>query len=126
MPSTETQLFDSRPFEAARLSVLAYARGFTLWHYHAPQMPLGTVASDGFLRDAADMLAAGDMVLVSAGDGVPGAPLCGRRLVERTREPRAGGCREPVEGHAPIIAAPADTRFPDSCDVRRAARTLRP
>ena len=56
-------------FEAASLSVLAYAQGFTLWHYRAPATRLGSVAAEGFLQDAADMLASGDMVLVSAGDG---------------------------------------------------------
>ncbi len=64
MPATETQYF-----QPANLSVLAYARGFTLWHYRAPAMRLGTVAAEGFLEPAADMLACGDMVLVSAGDG---------------------------------------------------------
>ncbi len=69
MPAAETPHFEAHNFEAANLSVLAYAQGFTLWHYRAPGMRLGTVAADGFLQDAADMLAAGDMVLVSAGDG---------------------------------------------------------
>lgn len=70
MPATEALVSAAQPiFEASSLSVLAYAQGFTLWHYRAPQMRLGTVSSDGFLQDAADMLAPGDMVLVSAGDG---------------------------------------------------------
>jgi hypothetical protein len=65
MPNAQT-----RPsFEAASLSVLAYAQGFTLWHYRAQGVMLGTVAADGFLQEAADVLAPGDMVLVSAGDG---------------------------------------------------------
>jgi hypothetical protein len=70
MPPTEAQPSEAQPiFEASSLSVLAYAQGFTLWHYRAPRMRLGAVASEGFLQDAADMLAPGDMVLVSAGDG---------------------------------------------------------
>jgi hypothetical protein len=64
MPATESQFF-----QPSNLSVLAYAQGFTLWHYRAPAMRLGTVAVEGFLEPAADMLASGDMVLVSAGDG---------------------------------------------------------
>ena len=51
------------------LSVLAYAKGFTLWHYRAEMSGLDHVAERGFFNDAADMLAVGDMVLVSARDG---------------------------------------------------------
>lgn len=51
------------------LSVVGYARGFTLWHYRAGDRRLDDVAAPGFFADAADMLAAGDMVLISARDG---------------------------------------------------------
>jgi hypothetical protein len=61
-------------FAVRNLSVLAYANGFTLWHYKASEDGQGTVASDGFFADAGDMLAAGDMVMVSARDG--GRVLC--------------------------------------------------
>jgi hypothetical protein len=57
------------PFAVRNLSVLAYAQGFTLWHYKARTRPLGEVASRGFFDAAADMFAAGDMVMVSAADG---------------------------------------------------------
>lgn len=56
-------------FTARNLSVLAYANGFTLWHYKAGQEPLAELAAEGFFTDAADMLARGDMVLLSAADG---------------------------------------------------------
>jgi hypothetical protein len=70
MPLADAQPLETQPiFEASSLSVLAYAQGFTLWHYRAPRMRLGAVASEEFLQNAADMLAPGDMVLVSAGDG---------------------------------------------------------
>lgn len=69
MPSADRRAADPEIFEISHLSVLAYAQGFTLWHYRAPRTPLGAVAADGFLQDAADLLASGDMVLVSAGDG---------------------------------------------------------
>ncbi len=69
MPAAEAPHLEAPNFEAANLSVLAYAQGFTLWHYRAPEMRLGTVATAGFLEPAAEMLAPGDMVLVSAGDG---------------------------------------------------------
>jgi hypothetical protein len=56
-------------FAIRNLSVLAYAQGFTLWHYRAGAAPLGRVAETGFFDDAADMFAAGDMVMISAAEG---------------------------------------------------------
>ena len=56
-------------FAIRNLSVLAYAQGFTLWHYRAGRAGLDRVAHQGFFNEAADMFAAGDMVLVSAADG---------------------------------------------------------
>lgn len=56
-------------FSLRNLSVLAYAQGFTLWHYRAATCPMARAAAPGFFDQAADMLAAGDMVLVSAADG---------------------------------------------------------
>lgn len=56
-------------FAIRSLSVLAYANGFTLWHYRADAGGLPTVATSGFFDPAADMLVTGDMVLVSAPEG---------------------------------------------------------
>ena len=56
-------------FAIRNLSVLAYANGFTLWHYKAGKDRLGQVGTAGFFADAADMLADGDMLMVSAADG---------------------------------------------------------
>ena len=56
-------------FAIRNLSVLAYAQGFTLWHYRAGAAALDRVAEKGFFDDAADMFAAGDMVMVSAAGG---------------------------------------------------------
>ena len=50
------------------LSVLAYTRDFTLWHYKA-ETTLAESCSRGFFDDAGHMMAAGDMVLISAKDG---------------------------------------------------------
>lgn len=62
-------------FAIRNLSVLAYAQGFTLWHYRAnvptlgsgivPPASLDEVGEPGFFDPASDMLAQGDMVLVS-------------------------------------------------------------
>jgi hypothetical protein len=56
-------------FAIRNLSVLAYAQGFTLWHYKGHAGALADVAADGFFDEAVDMLAAGDMLMVSARDG---------------------------------------------------------
>jgi hypothetical protein len=56
-------------FALRNLCVLAYANGFTLWHYKAGPDPLDDVAGQGFFADAADMLATGDMIMISAQDG---------------------------------------------------------
>jgi hypothetical protein len=56
-------------FAIRNLSVLAYANGFTLWHYKAGKDRLSHVEKEGFFADAADMLAEGDMMMVTAHDG---------------------------------------------------------
>jgi hypothetical protein len=56
-------------FAIRNLSVLAYANGFTLWHYKAGKDPLTQVETVDFFVDAADMLAEGDMMMVSTADG---------------------------------------------------------
>ena len=61
-------------FAVRALSVLAYANGFTLWHYKAGKESLTTVATEDFFADAADMMAVGDMILTSGGEG--GRVLC--------------------------------------------------
>jgi hypothetical protein len=65
-------------FAIRNLSVLAYAQGFTLWHYRGNLPTLGAtlvepaelaeVRAPGFFDPAADMLAQGDMLLVSTRD----------------------------------------------------------
>jgi hypothetical protein len=56
-------------FAIRNRSVLAYANGFTLWHYKAGKDRLPQVEKLDFFADAADMLAEGDMMMVSAADG---------------------------------------------------------
>jgi hypothetical protein len=56
-------------FAIRNLSVLAYANGFTLWHYKAPKERLDAVAAANYFADAADMLSVGDLVMISAADG---------------------------------------------------------
>ena len=56
-------------FAIRNLSVLAYANGFTLWHYKAGTDRLPTVVSRDYFADAADMLTQGDLLMISAADG---------------------------------------------------------
>lgn len=56
-------------FAIRNLSVLAYANGFTLWHYKAGKERLDAVTAANFFGDGADMLAVGDLIMVSAADG---------------------------------------------------------
>ena len=56
-------------FAIRNLSVLAYANGFTLWHYKAGTARLDAVSAPNYFAEAADMLTVGDMVMVTAADG---------------------------------------------------------
>lgn len=69
-------------FASKDLSVLAYANGFTLWHYTSPD-PAATVDGNGYFDQAADMLRTGDMILANTGTGGP-SPAAGILLVART------------------------------------------
>jgi hypothetical protein len=56
-------------FALRNLCVLAYANGFTLWHYKAGADTLDDIGGQGFFADASNMMMAGDMVMISAHDG---------------------------------------------------------
>ncbi|MFV3129716.1 hypothetical protein [Niveispirillum sp. KHB5.9] len=60
------------------LSVLAYANGFTLWHYTTPDAHTA-VRATGYFNAASHMLRLGDMIL--ANTGVGGTAVAGILLV---------------------------------------------
>jgi hypothetical protein len=64
-------------FALRTLSVLAYANGFTLWHYKATSDKLTQTSKTGYFADAADLLAEGDMVMLSASEGAKIAAITG-------------------------------------------------
>jgi hypothetical protein len=64
-------------FTLRNLSVLAYANGFTLWHYKSGDK-LAAATSRGYFADAADLLAPGDMVMLSAAEGGKIATIAGQ------------------------------------------------
>lgn len=51
------------------LSVLAYANGFTLWHYRAGDESLSVLDEDEFFGAARDLIAPGDIVMASGNQG---------------------------------------------------------
>jgi hypothetical protein len=55
-------------FDFRNLSVLAYANGFTLWHCKTTDA-LADAAAPAYFDVAADMLAGGDLMMISAADG---------------------------------------------------------
>jgi hypothetical protein len=65
-------------FALRNLSVLAYANGFTLWHYKSGADKLNATAKPGYFADAADLLAEGDMVMLSAAEGGKIAAITGQ------------------------------------------------
>jgi hypothetical protein len=50
------------------LSALAYANGFTLWHYKTPDLAL-EVDTAGYFNAAATMLRAGDFIMANTNTG---------------------------------------------------------
>ncbi len=48
------------------LSVLAYANGFTLWHYKDTSS-LATITASTFFTSVSNILNVGDMILINAG-----------------------------------------------------------
>ena len=72
-------------FTVRNLSVLAYANGFTLWHYKAGLDSLDQVTRPEFFVDVTDMLATGDVVMISARDGA--RMLCVEPGAERAPQP---------------------------------------
>ena len=65
-------------YVAKNLSVLAYANGFTLWHYTTSDTA-NTVDTAGYFNSAADMIRVGDIVLANTETG--GAAKAGLLLV---------------------------------------------
>ncbi|MGC8530880.1 MAG: hypothetical protein ACP5M1_02460 [Acidiphilium sp.] len=56
-------------FTLRNLSVLAYANGFTLWHYRVETDALDTLDQAGYFAEAGDLMAPGDIVMASSAGG---------------------------------------------------------
>lgn len=68
-------------FSSNDLSVLAYANGFTLWHYKTDDAA-AEVDTQGYFDAASDVVRAGDMIL--ANTDAAGAAAAGIFLVSAT------------------------------------------
>ena len=65
-------------FDSQNLSVLAYANGFTLWHYKSTADTLATLTGSGYFNNASDMLRLGDtLTLQDSGDDVAAIRVAG-------------------------------------------------
>jgi hypothetical protein len=65
-------------FTLRSLSVLAYANGFTLWHYKSGADALSQATREGYFADAANLMAQGDMVMLTGADGGKIATIAGQ------------------------------------------------
>ena len=62
-------------YQSKNLSVLAYANGFTLWHYTTTDLA-ADIDTTGYFNDASDMVRIGDMILANTDtDGTPSAGI---------------------------------------------------
>jgi hypothetical protein len=68
-------------FQPRNLSVLAYANGFTLWHYMSSDSA-SDVAQLGYFNNAAATLRVGDMILANIATTTP-SPQAGLFVVKR-------------------------------------------
>ena len=75
-------------FAIRNLSVLAYANGFTLWHYKSGADALERMTGQDYFEDAVDMLSGGDIMMLSAADGA--------RIVSVHAAPNGTVCTTPL------------------------------
>ena len=54
-------------FQNKNLPVIAYANGFTLWHYVANET-LTTITASGYFNDVKTLMNTGDIVIINASD----------------------------------------------------------
>ena len=54
-------------FANKNLSVIAYANGFTLWHYSAAETS-DTICASGYFNDVKTLMNTGDIVIINGSD----------------------------------------------------------
>ena len=54
-------------FQNKNLSVIAYANGFTLWHYSASET-MSTITANGYFNCVKTLMNIGDIIIINASD----------------------------------------------------------
>ena len=54
-------------FQNKNLSVIAYANGFTLWHYAASET-MSAISTSGYFNNVATLMNTGDIIIINASD----------------------------------------------------------
>lgn len=54
-------------FQNKNLSVIAYANGFTLWHY-SENVAIATITASGYFNNVQTLMNTGDLVIINASD----------------------------------------------------------
>ncbi|MDR0967727.1 MAG: hypothetical protein LBL75_02760 [Rickettsiales bacterium] len=54
-------------FQNKNLSVIAYANGFTLWHYAADES-IKTISATGYFNPIKSLMNTGDIIIINAND----------------------------------------------------------
>ena len=55
-------------FQNKNLSVIAYANGFTLWHYISASETLATITANGYFNNVKTLMNIGDIIIINASD----------------------------------------------------------
>lgn len=55
-------------FKNKNMSVIAYANGFTLWHYSSTEHTLVEIVADGFFNPVNLLCNVGDIIVINATD----------------------------------------------------------
>lgn len=55
-------------FQNKNLSVIAYANGFTLWHYSSANETLATITANGYFNNVKTLMNIGDIVIINGSD----------------------------------------------------------
>ena len=55
-------------FQNKKLSVIAYANGFTLWHYAANET-MTAITTSGYFNNVITLMNSGDIIIINASNG---------------------------------------------------------
>ena len=55
-------------FQNKNLSVIAYANGFTLWHYASTSETLANITANNYFDGVKTLMNSGDIVIINASD----------------------------------------------------------